>query len=601
MAEELQEVGYRHHPPLLGDVAVTGPCRTVDTELQDTMAGRTVAEEDYNWFKYSTYAKPFLYIIFFGLALLMVLSINQGMSGTSSRTFDGLPRETEFMMEEDGREGNLRENMKSFRTAASVIGIVSFVWFNMVLFVKPRPGLRKIFNLLGVLMLLTTCTFAWLSFGWDVNDADNAFQCAVEDRVQLQRSASGRYVVDPRATQFCHSRKSNEGPRFWAWMLVLLDALLGFHTLVATICFALWTLSDHWHTPRTGWKEQGRDAQDKNAAPKARSANLLYVRETRMTVGHILLWVTLALSVGMLFLTLNRNRQAYLTKHSGVEEATNPNGATYQHPVFVPSGWPEKNTGMRLIGTISGLVLIILNFLPIRSAVVASVFSYLHLVVDIILFIAFGFDLAVFTDTLSRTCPGGFDCTHKYFLTTVMLEGVMATVLLLYLLHEYWLRPLFRCPHCNHTFAPLDFGKHQGLLCGSRPVVCSIDTCRKTMSAKRFTLEHRYVCGADYEQCNLCAAFFMATAAADHANECLERPVACPDCGQPFLRKYMSRHQVECPEREITCSCGDVYKARDQHKHMQVCMNRIVTCEVCGHKMPAYKLEEHLRSGCVFV
>merc|ERR1711976_122245 len=284
--EPVEEVGYKNRPPLLEDVSIEGPLRIPISNALDTLEQRDAIEEDYNWFRYSKLAAPWLFLLLLFLITLFTLTALLQV-GDLKGLRDGTPRYYQLQLDSDSdTEAGMPKSLRNVRIAIPFFTILPAVLAFIVVYSKPRPTPRKLMMIFIALMLLVGSILAWIAFAIGENDRIEAADFAELAGITNERGL-GREGVATAA--------------------LAVDFLLGLVCLLAVICL-LWTPFSHdFVVPRTGWREQERDQEilDRGRKNKARRAVKAHkVQSTRFALTSIVLLAVLFLGITALVLMI---------------------------------------------------------------------------------------------------------------------------------------------------------------------------------------------------------------------------------------------------------------------------------------------------------
>jgi hypothetical protein len=378
-------------------------------------------EAEYEWYRYSPIALPFLLLLLGIATVLLWLTLSQG-NVTYIHIYHGIPRT--LLLDEGSNEAGIPLGNRNVRIAAFIIGGVASLLILAVMYARPAAAARKgAYFGLSVLLILSG-VLAWIAFALDASDMDNLISC---DSREFGTLVPATTAADP---QLCDNLKGI------AVVAVIFDGLLGFFTIFTAICMILAVIVAG---KRAG--NQNPDAYYDQAFAPVRRTGLS--RSTRLCLVLLNLAVILCVTVLIVFTIIISNlRPDYdLDQATGVARGTN-----------LPSGWPVALTRMRLSTTGIIILTILITFIPFRSRVLAYVLAFTLLLTTVLCFISFSIDLKSLKSTNNLRCPAGFDCDNKRFIAVIILDILLGFLILVYLLIEFVARLAMEKTHASKVY-----------------------------------------------------------------------------------------------------------------------------------------------------
>jgi len=507
VVEPIEEVGYKMRPPLLEDVSVEGPLRIPIPHALDTLEQRDAIEEDYNWFRYSRFAAPWLIFMLLILLLLFISTAFQQV-GSIRGLRDGVPRYYQLQSDSDSElEAGEDKDQRNVRIAAVVFSIVGVLLILLVLASKPRPKARKVLMILSAIILLAGAVLAFVSFGQHEADVDEAVRCQEFGNQQI----TGTETIFYFSNEPCESRIGA------ASAALALDFLTGISGVIAFILVILYTITGDFKLLRTGWREQERDLEQEPIRANKHNIKAHRVRRTRLILTLLALFATLAFAIALctflIVLSLDRNEvHLYSSRGRSSHLFDIP-------PVLAPeeAGWPASLTRLRYTWTSFGIMVILINLVPWRSRVLAYAFALAYFFVGAMALTSFGLDVHEMRESRDLGCPdrpyqnlvtdntGGIDqagilalrntkvnCINSPYVSTVIWEFILVIVIIIYLLNEYIIR--MRSVHSQRKYPWHQVRKIERAQDSRRPVRCELTS--QVMTAKEYYYKHRFLVGS---------------------------------------------------------------------------------------------------------
>jgi hypothetical protein len=590
-ASDGPEIARRNFPPLLEDSSIQGPQRFGVKDAFVNLRDRERVESEYNWFRYSGFAFPWLLIIF--VSAVGLLCMTSWQADTRNIIFrglarDGTPRRIEI---DDDRlyEGGLPERNTNMRLFTSFFGLGAVLIAVLNLHAAPGIGLRRVLNLVVALLTMTSVVFAALAFTFDEDRRGNARDCyqwSQNDPIQCDKNtyAINFLIVQELGVMIF-------GSLFLMWIV--------YTTFTNEFAYA----PRGWKAKREEQEQIGTpvqpfdmeelqwDAEEKTPAPwhsqdpYLKSPDVQYVHRSLALITMSIFGFLCAL---MCIVTWN-------VDHNGVwvQSYVNADGSI-ERP-----GWERQNTLLRFVVSLGVVTSVLLNLLPVRRRNYALVIAFVDFCLAILALTAFIVDIADLTDAQDQACPlrrdgTPYNCTNDQFAFTVFLDIWLFVALLAYVVLEFVARK--QCPYCRRKYSI--FEAHSARQCSRRPVTCEVMQ-NGSMSAAEYVYLHKHIVGIDRVECEFCGQTFVDMDIAEHKAKCGKVAVACSMCNEFFRREDMADHVVVCGWRPISCDkCGAIFKKRDAQAHAAVCPERKVTCPECDEIVLHGALQEHLELYC---
>jgi ABC-type multidrug transport system fused ATPase/permease subunit len=512
-------------PPLIEDPSVQGPLRVPIAQSCRSQEELEALEQDYNWFRYSTCAAPMLISIAVMLALLLVFSLCQTAGYNSSTDWwnqDGTPRTLMLQPHyEDDEEGGIMGWVRTLRIIGTCLmfsGLTSLLFFYF-------KKTTIVFAFFGIFCVFCASVVHAVTFSWSVNHITEAHWCpvghydlpdlrarfggdAMEARLAAGNDALERHGQTPQflytTWEQCDDRST---PALWANIVDLVFFVVGL-VLVIILVRCLVVTKTGFFQLRTGWEAQ-------HYAHQKITDEGLHRTWTQLSLITIFALLACVVAEVVLLTKLHNNRTTFVlhgpightdvNSHIARVEGANilvhdegkfdqrflPTGKPLAgQEVLETSGWPVGNSRVRILATLSGIVIIFLNLFPFTSSVIATIFAILLFVLMCTIWVAFAFDISQVNLATDIPCPPRTECNHTAFLLTITIDFLVGTLLLVYLTNEFFLRMFCQCKYCSRKFTVLEIGKHQRDLCSRRPVTCEFT--HKEMTAAEFKYRHRF-------------------------------------------------------------------------------------------------------------
>jgi len=323
------------------------------------------------------------------------------------RLESGTPRTLEIEHDdENDDEAGLPQGNRNCRIAAFIIIFVGILIVGIVMYLKPKVGARKGGYMLGAVLLILGGVVAIIAFGLDVGNLNDATYCRDRDQ--------GTVIIDIDPRVRCQTYR-NIAVATCASAGVA--GFLAIYTGIVVIVAAL----------KAG-KEIKEDDFDATYHPRPISRS----SRTAKTVVLVLLAATFAATVILTVFTilLHEARETkYLDEVVGTRFTTNDR-----------SGWPEKNTRLRLALTILVIGALVFNLIPFRSRVVAYVIAFILLVCTVLCIFAFALDVKAVDTAKDMPCPIGWDCEYHRYIAVCVFDILLALLLMVYILVEFVVR-----------------------------------------------------------------------------------------------------------------------------------------------------------------
>jgi hypothetical protein len=381
-------------------------------------------EAEYEWYRYSPIALPFLILILGVAVVLLWLTLSQG-NVTYIHIYPGVPRV--LHANDDGNEAGIPIGNRNVRIAAFIIGGVASLFILIVMYARPAPKARKGAYFLLAILLIVSGILAWIAFALDLSDMDNLVSCDSREFGTLLPSSG---AVTPNEVNLCDKVEGI------AVVAVIFDGLLGFFTIFTAIAIVLAVIIAG---KRAG--AQNPDAYYEQAyAPYARTG---LSRSTRFCLVLLNVAVLVCVVVLIVFTIIISNlRTDYdLDIATGVARGTN-----------LPPGWPVALTRMRLSATGIIILTILITFIPFRSRVLAYVLAFILFLATVLCFISFSIDLKALKTADNLRCPAGFDCENKGYIAVIILDILLGFLILVYLLVEFISRLALEKTHASKVY-----------------------------------------------------------------------------------------------------------------------------------------------------
>eukprot|EP01010_Urceolus_cornutus_P001932 NODE_250_length_1926_cov_289.010655_g200_i0.p1 GENE.NODE_250_length_1926_cov_289.010655_g200_i0~~NODE_250_length_1926_cov_289.010655_g200_i0.p1 ORF type:complete len:610 (-),score=111.64 NODE_250_length_1926_cov_289.010655_g200_i0:95-1741(-) len=519
-----------------------------------TMEERERIEADYEWFRYSKFALPFLIILLLFATAIFCLSVWWG-GYTVKQMTEGSPKL--FELDDGADQAGVPSANRTVRLIASCIGLVGLLGIFLAMYLKPAGGARKGMYFGCAALLVIGGILAGVGAGLDGDKLNDAVWCRNRERGTV-----------PLGITNCYSMNK----------LMVATMAVGiafcFLAIITAVCLGM-AAAKSFKAPTAEELEYG--VRPRGVSRTTRQALLLLLFFC-FAFGVILLVFTIILNEG-------RDKR-FADEAYDVRFYSNPQ-----------PGWPKKNTRLRTAASAATILLVLINLIPFRSRVVAYSLGFLYFLLAPLFLVAFAMDCYEISRAQDLKCPGGFKCGYAPFVAAVILEILLAILLIVYVIGEFIGRLCNECQHCTRAFGFFEMQKHETSECSARPIRCEV--CTKNMPAKEFVYEHRFDCGHDSSRCEQCSAVVPQFALKKHQSECPKWPVRCNMCDAAFSREDLPSHTSSCTMIPASCeACGETFVASNMDDHLAACGEVIVSCEQCDDELPRYKMGEHLQNDC---
>eukprot|EP01001_Neometanema_parovale_P001629 NODE_1191_length_1840_cov_213.556203_g1129_i1.p1 GENE.NODE_1191_length_1840_cov_213.556203_g1129_i1~~NODE_1191_length_1840_cov_213.556203_g1129_i1.p1 ORF type:complete len:558 (+),score=159.64 NODE_1191_length_1840_cov_213.556203_g1129_i1:56-1729(+) len=552
------EVALRDMPPTMEYGALVGPTHSPVLDAMTTMEERERIEADYEWFRYSKFALPFLIFVLLVATVLFCLTVwHGGMSFQDMR--DGTPRIMEQPTRTDDHEAGIPKYNRKMRTACFVFGFFGLAGIVLTMYLKPAPAARKgAYFAFAFLGLFICGVLAAIAGGMDAGNVNDARWCRMRERgtVQLTQDSA------------CYDMSK------MMVAITVVDLALAVMAIITALALCVAAVKSF---------SEPKDDDEFGMGPPPRRG---VTKTTRQCLLLLLAAVFVLLTLQIVFtILLHEGRdmkfadETYYTRE----------GTNYK------TGWPLKNTRLRLATTGIVIIMVLLNLIPFRSRVFAYICGFIYFLASGFALMCFALDVKAVNNARDETCPFGWDCFFALFITTCFFDILLAILLVLYVVFEFIARLLMECRHCTRNFGFYELNKHEAEQCSSRPVHCEV--CSKNMKAKEFVYEHRFECGHDAQRCEQCGTMCAVWGYKKHQEECPKWPVKCEMCDTAFARADMPAHVAACTMTPASCEgCGETFRSADLAAHVEQCSERQVQCSRCHLTMPMFRFESHADS-----
>jgi hypothetical protein len=502
VVEAYEEVAYKMRPPLLEDVSIEGPLRIPIPHALDTIEQRDAIEEDYNWWRYSKMAAPFLFILLLIFALIFTSTAFQ-QAGTLKELRNGTPRYYQLEVDSKKRdEGGLqKKGIRNVRIAAVWCALLPAILAFAVLGIKPRPKLRKVLMFLLALILFAGAVLAIIAFAIAEDDSrQRARRCT-----ELGKQNNPPFNYQIITNEDCEDRTGI------AEAALALDFLLFASSLTAVVALVLTTASGDFKLLRTGWRQQERDLEQEPIKVNKFNIKAHRVRETRLAMTSVALLFVIGIGIAyaaFIIVLSQDNDKLRLRSWRG------RTSIFFDDPPInrlETEGWSARNTRLRYAWSAIGILTVLINFIPWRSRVIAWIFFILYFIVGVMAFVSFGLDVSELRRARRFGCPSNpyrnllpqqvtilafrnskVNCVIGPYVSTCFWEFVVGVLIIFYLLNEYIIR--FKSVHSQRKYPWFAIHKQETKLDSRRPVRCELTS--QTMTAKEYYYRHRFLDGA---------------------------------------------------------------------------------------------------------
>jgi hypothetical protein len=505
VVEPVEEVGYKNRPPLLEDVSIEGPFRIPIPHALDTLEQREAIEEDYNWWRYSKFALPWLLYL---LVLFTTLFVMTGFEqvGTVHGLRNGIP--TYFQLagnrrlpvtlnmeaSSDPTEGNMKKILRNVRIGEVWLCVISIAVAFLALIMKPRPTIRKIIHLLCAFVLLGGMSMAWTAFIIGEWETRNAMRC-------------------PEMYAFTNERCDNRNAT--AIGAESLDFVIGMFSLTGAIILVAYTLTGDFRLKRTGWRQQERDAETEGPAKNTDDFKRHNVQITRLLIVSAVLagCVLLCIAQAVMIVILHQDHNTIMIR--GIRGKTNRSFDPVNPAPWEEAGWSARNTRLRYALSGIGILTVLINLLPLRSRVIAYLFAFVYFGIFAMVIVQFVIDVAELRTARNIWgCPNrwftgitqimdlpsyndivarGVNCINSPYVACAIVDFFTAVSIAIYIINEYIVR--YKSIHSQRKYPWFQIRKIEQELDSRRPVRCEVTS--EVMTAAEYYYRHRFLTEAE--------------------------------------------------------------------------------------------------------
>jgi hypothetical protein len=546
------EVAIRDQPPFLENTAIMGPTHSPVLDAMTTLEERERIEADYEWFRYSKFALPFIFLN--GVVATVLICLCFWWGGTDFTDMrQGTPRQIEFPHSVDDAESGLPTNNRNLRVACFSIGTFGLLGIILTMYIKPAPTLRKVCYFFFAFVGLFICgILGAIAGGMDAGKVSQATWCRGRERGTVPNSPPSCYDMSKMLVA-----------------LTVIDLSLAGSAILTALVLVV-AAAKSFATP----------TDEEYANPNAKRGVSRTTREALL----FLLFVCFILLLLMFIFTIiiHEGRDIRFSDETFYVRSFNN---------YKP-GWPLKNTRLRISACAVAIGMSLFNLVPFRSRVWAYVCAFVYWIASCLLLVCFALDVKAVDTARKMLCPYGWQCTFAPFITTCVFDLWVAIQLILYIIFEFIARLLLECRHCTRNYGMFEIKKHECETCPQRPVRCEV--CAKRLTAKEFVYKHRFECGHDTKRCEQCGTLVAEWSIQKHKEDCPKWPVQCTMCETAFAREDLPAHTAACPMTPASCeACGETVRSSEMSSHLSSCNERQVACSNCGLQMPMYKFESH--------
>jgi hypothetical protein len=386
-----------------------GPTVPIQTSPMDLVIAGERREAEYEWFRYSKIAFPFLLLILGITVALIGLTFQQG-DVTLKRIRPGVPRDVEFNPKDQSTENGIPLGNRGLRIAAFIIAYVAIVLIVLVIYIRPAAKIRKALYLFLAILLIVAGVLAWIAFGVDADNVRDATKCNSRDYGNIHPN-NGRSP--------CQS----------AWSMAVattaFDAGLGFFAILTGLVLIYAAMKSVRKVPAG-----------------VVDAPVEYgVSRTLRQILLLLLFFTFAAAVLLTVFTI--------VLHSGRDSYESTEAWNIRAFDALKAGWPLKNTRLRLAACGLIIITILLNLIPFRARVIAYIFGFLLLVGSVIVLIAFAIDVRAVASAKQLVCPTNFACSYHKYVATIILDILVCFLIVVYVLYEFVFRLAYDATHAS--------------------------------------------------------------------------------------------------------------------------------------------------------
>jgi hypothetical protein len=367
-------------------------------------------EAEYEWFRYSKIAFPFLLLILGITVALIGLTFQQG-DVTLKRIRPGVPRDIDLDIKDQATENGIPIGNRGLRIAAFIVCYVAIVLIVLVIYVRPAPKARKGLYMLLAIILLVGGVLAWIAFGVDADNVRDATKCNSRDYGNIHPT-------------------NNRSPCQSAWSMAVavtaFDAALGFFAVLTALVLIYAAMKS---IPK---------------APAGVVSDVPVVYGVSRTLRQILLLLLFATFASAVLLTVFT-----IVLHSGRDSYDSTEAWNVRSFDTLRPGWPLKNTRLRLAACGLIIITILLNLIPFRARVIAYIFGFLLLVGSVVVLISFATDTRTLGSAKQLVCPTTYKCTYHKYVATIILDILVCFLIVVYVLYEFVFRLAYDATHAS--------------------------------------------------------------------------------------------------------------------------------------------------------
>jgi hypothetical protein len=250
------------------------------------------------------------------------------------------------------------------------------------------------------------------------------------------------------------------------------------------------------------------------------------VRPTRIILTSIALGAVILLSIFeviWIILLHQDHLVVHLRSYRGLTDAL------FSETGDVPweeEGWPTRNTRLRYAWSAIGILVVLINFIPWRSRVIAYIFAFIYFVLGAMAMVSFAVDVHELREARDRDCPlvpyqnlrnqllatelattplstdptdeyslirmnSELNCISSPYVAIAVIEFIVTVAIIIYLLNEYILR--WSSVHSQRKYPWFQVRKIENELDSRRPVRCELTS--EVMTAKEYYYKHRFLAG----------------------------------------------------------------------------------------------------------
>lgn len=448
------------------------------------MEQRDAIEEDYNWWRYSKFAAPWLFFLLLIFTLLLISTAFQQV-GDLRGLKDGIPWYFQLQNDSDStNEANLPKGGRNVRIAAVFHTILPVVIAYLTIYSKPRPNTRKIILFVCAFLLFVGSILEWVAFG--VLENNNKAACRILEYADL-------------TNQRCDSRTGI------ATAATSVDFMLALSALTSSVALFYTAASGDFSIPRTGWRQQERDAEKTTAPKDVYGVKPHKVRSTRLIFTSISLVFTLFLAIALTVFVIVLHQDHATVQIRGNRGKSNLTFDQFSDLPFTLEGWSARNTRLRYALSSIAIITILANFLPWRSRIIAYIFAFIYFCVMVMTFVCFALDVYEIRNERRKGCPKRHvknvsnlapaqlvvNCVDAPYVNTAIWDMFGAVAILFYLINEYIVR--YKSIHSQRKYPWFQIRKIETELDSRRPVRCELTS--EPMTAKEYYYKHRFLTG----------------------------------------------------------------------------------------------------------